>query len=92
MGKVRIGVIGVGYLGSLHAEKYAKMEHVELSGVVDVDEKRVKEVAQRCNTNYYTNSFYAQYRSLKNPSVPISLSFCLVSPRSKLTSQSSRST
>jgi len=35
--KLRVAVIGVGYLGRFHAQKYASMENVELLGVVDVD-------------------------------------------------------
>ncbi len=36
MSKLRVGVIGVGYLGKFHAEKYARMDGVELVGVVDI--------------------------------------------------------
>ena len=42
MNKVRVGVIGVGYLGQFHAEKYSRMENVELVGVVDTDHARVR--------------------------------------------------
>jgi len=45
--KIRVGVVGVGYLGQFHAEKYAHMEGVELVGVVDIDSPRAKEVAKR---------------------------------------------
>lgn len=31
--KIKAGVIGVGYLGKFHAQKYAGMEGVELVGV-----------------------------------------------------------
>jgi predicted dehydrogenase len=48
--KLKVGVVGVGYFGRFHAEKYAKMEDVELVGVVDVDESRAREVAKRCRT------------------------------------------
>ncbi len=50
MGKIRVGVVGVGYLGQFHAEKYANMEGVELVGVVDIDPPRAKEIAKRCRT------------------------------------------
>jgi len=43
-------VVGVGYLGQFHAEKYANMEGVELVGVVDIDASRAKEIAKRCWT------------------------------------------
>ncbi len=45
-----MGVVGVGYFGQLHAEKYAKMEGVELVGVVDRDGSRAREIAKRCQT------------------------------------------
>jgi predicted dehydrogenase len=48
--KIRVGVVGVGYLGQFHAEKYADAEGVELVGVVDIDPHRAKEVAKRCRT------------------------------------------
>jgi predicted dehydrogenase len=45
--KTRAAVVGVGYLGQFHAEKYAVEPEVELVGVVDVDAGRVREVAAR---------------------------------------------
>jgi predicted dehydrogenase len=50
VGKIRVGVVGVGYLGQFHAEKYGHMEGVELVGVVDVNSPRAKEIAKRCRT------------------------------------------
>jgi predicted dehydrogenase len=47
MKKIRVGVIGVGYLGQFHAEKYARMEQVELVGVVDADPARLAQVAAK---------------------------------------------
>jgi len=57
---IKVGVIGVGYFGQFHAEKYAKVEGVELVGVVDVDGSRAREVAKRCQTQpffRYTDLF-----------------------------------
>jgi predicted dehydrogenase len=48
--KIKVGVVGVGYFGQFHAEKYAKIEEVELVGVVDVDTSRAREIAQRYRT------------------------------------------
>jgi predicted dehydrogenase len=45
MKKIRAGVVGVGYLGRFHAEKYAAMETAELVGVADVNRQRADEVA-----------------------------------------------
>jgi len=55
MKKLRIGVIGVGYLGELHAQKYAAMKDVDLVGVVDQDFARAQEVARRYNTTAYSS-------------------------------------
>ena len=43
--KVRVGVVGVGYLGRFHALIYSRMPGVELVGVVDTDVVRAQEVA-----------------------------------------------
>jgi predicted dehydrogenase len=48
--KIRVGVVGTGYLGKFHAEKYARMEGVELVGVADVDPRAVASVAEACAT------------------------------------------
>jgi predicted dehydrogenase len=48
--KLKVGVVGVGYFGQFHAEKYAKIEDVELVGVVDVDASRAREIAKRYRT------------------------------------------
>ncbi len=55
MEKTRVGVVGVGYLGQFHAEKYARMKGVELAGVVDVDFARAKEIAKRHRTQPFSH-------------------------------------
>lgn len=45
MKKTRIGVIGVGYLGKFHAQKYAAMAEVELVGVADASPAAARQVA-----------------------------------------------
>lgn len=55
MKKLRVGVIGVGYLGEFHAEKYARMTDVDLIGVVDIDKNRAEAVAEKINTKAYTD-------------------------------------
>ena len=54
MKTIKVGVVGVGYLGQFHAEKYAKSKSVELVGVVDIDQPRAKEIAKR----YQTHPFF----------------------------------
>jgi len=48
--KIKVGVVGVGYFGQFHAEKYAKLEGVELVGVVDINTSRAREIAKRYRT------------------------------------------
>jgi predicted dehydrogenase len=55
MKKLRVGVIGVGYLGQFHAEKYARMNDVDLVGVVDIDKNRAETVAKKVNAKPYTD-------------------------------------
>ncbi|WP_298268174.1 Gfo/Idh/MocA family oxidoreductase [Geobacter sp.] len=53
--KIRTAVIGVGYLGQFHAEKYALLPESELVGVVDTDRGRADEVAAKVGTVGYTD-------------------------------------
>lgn len=48
--KLRVGVVGVGYLGKFHAEKYARMPHVDLVGVVDANDSAANEIAAKFDT------------------------------------------
>lgn len=50
MSTLRAAVIGVGYLGRFHAQKYAAMEDVELTAVVDVQAQRATQVAEELGT------------------------------------------
>jgi len=56
---VRVGVVGVGYLGQHHARVYSELPGVELVGVVDINRERAREVARR----YSTTPFF-DYRDL----------------------------
>jgi len=58
MKKLRVGVVGSGYLGRYHAEKYARMDDIELVGVVDIDKSKAEEVAGRFNTKAYLHHKY----------------------------------
>jgi predicted dehydrogenase len=50
MKKLKVAVVGVGYLGQFHAEKYANLADVELVAVVDSDLQRAEEIAVRLGT------------------------------------------
>jgi len=55
MASLRAAVIGVGYLGRFHAQKYAGHEGVELVGVVDSSLQRATEVAAEVGCAAYTD-------------------------------------
>ena len=44
---IKVGVIGVGYLGKFHAEKYAASPKARLVAVADVDAARAKEIGAK---------------------------------------------
>ncbi|MDD2900869.1 MAG: Gfo/Idh/MocA family oxidoreductase [Syntrophales bacterium] len=47
---LKVGVIGVGYLGRFHAEKYAALPDVDLVGVADLNPDQAAQVAGALNT------------------------------------------
>jgi predicted dehydrogenase len=55
MSTLRTAVIGVGYLGNFHAQKYAALPGIELVGVVDNDPKRAAEIAAAVGTQAYSD-------------------------------------
>lgn len=55
MKKIKTGVIGVGYLGRFHAQKYAAMDGVDLVGVADVEGLQAEKVAAECKTRPFTD-------------------------------------
>ncbi len=55
MNKIRCAVIGVGYLGRFHAQKYLQLPNAELVAVCDVNREAVENVSQELNVPAYTN-------------------------------------
>jgi predicted dehydrogenase len=53
MKKIRVGVVGVGYLGQFHAEKYSVLSDVELVGVADSNQDLAKKIAEKLNTRAF---------------------------------------
>jgi len=47
---LKVGVVGVGYFGQFHAEKYSKIREVELVGVVDANPARSRKIAKQYGT------------------------------------------
>ena len=56
---IAAGVVGVGYLGKFHAEKYAASAKAHLVGVVDIDQTRANEIAGTVGVPAFTD-----YRAL----------------------------
>ncbi len=53
MKKIRTAVIGAGYFGRFHAEKYAALECADLKGVVDLDREKARAVAAKLGTEAF---------------------------------------
>jgi predicted dehydrogenase len=56
---LRAAVIGAGYLGNFHAQKYAALDGATLEGVVDIDAQRAAAVAHAVGARAFTD-----YRAL----------------------------
>lgn len=59
MGKLRVGVVGVGHLGTFHLGKYALLEDCEIVAVADCDLPKAEKKARE-----YSISAYSDYRRL----------------------------
>ena len=59
MKKLRIGVVGLGRLGSLHAQIYSKLRNISLVSLCDIDEERTRLISKALKKPWYTD-----YRAL----------------------------
>lgn len=55
MSKLKTAVIGVGYLGKFHADKYANLPNSELIAVVDPDETTAKAIGEKLGVEALTD-------------------------------------
>ncbi|MDD4940188.1 MAG: Gfo/Idh/MocA family oxidoreductase [Candidatus Omnitrophica bacterium] len=55
MPNIRVGVVGVGHLGSLHAKIYSQLKGCSLEAVCDTDKARVNELSRELNVPGYTD-------------------------------------
>jgi predicted dehydrogenase len=55
MSKLKVGIVGVGHLGSIHAKVYSRLDNVELVGVCDCNIERALEIGKRFHTNSYAD-------------------------------------
>jgi predicted dehydrogenase len=52
---IRVGIIGVGYLGVQHARIASYLEETDLKAVADIDFKKAFEIGNRHGVSYYQN-------------------------------------
>ena len=52
---IRTGVVGVGEMGQNHVRVYNEIENADLVGIADVNEKRVKEIANQHKAKAFTD-------------------------------------
>ncbi|MFN3699487.1 MAG: Gfo/Idh/MocA family oxidoreductase, partial [Dictyoglomus sp.] len=57
MRKIKIGVVGVGYLGQHHVRIFSEIPEVELVGIADINLKRAKEIASIYNVPFITDDY-----------------------------------
>lgn len=55
MEKIKVGVVGTGHLGNLHAKMYSQITTAELVGVYDANIERAKAVAAEHRTKAFSN-------------------------------------
>ncbi len=55
MKPLKYAVIGAGYLGKFHAQKYAALADCQLVAVVDTDQETAKQVAEQCHCQALTD-------------------------------------
>jgi predicted dehydrogenase len=65
---LKVGVVGVGHLGMLHAKMFAEMSSVHFSGVYDVDAARANTVSKELNVPAF-NSLDALLRDVEAVSI-----------------------
>lgn len=55
MSELKIGVIGTGHLGNIHAKLFNTVPNCSLIGVFDLDEEKAKQVSKEHNTTKYNS-------------------------------------
>ncbi len=55
MKKIKVGVVGAGHLGEHHVRIFRQLPGADLTGIVDTDRSRLKEIAQKYRTAAFRN-------------------------------------
>jgi len=53
--KIKVGIIGAGLIGEVHAKTYFEYEKSELAMVCDIQEERARKLAEKYNCKYTTD-------------------------------------
>ncbi len=53
--RIPVAVVGVGYAGRFHAEKYAASNRARLVGVADIDQTRASEIGKKLGVSSFTD-------------------------------------
>jgi predicted dehydrogenase len=53
--RLRVGVVGIGYLGKFHAQKYSLIQEADLIGLADVVPRKAEEWAEKLRTAAFSN-------------------------------------
>ncbi|MBL7129953.1 MAG: lipid-A-disaccharide synthase [Candidatus Omnitrophica bacterium] len=53
MNKLRVGVVGIGRLGSIHTRVYDELDQVDLVGVCDIDPQKLNSAAKQFKTSTF---------------------------------------
>lgn len=53
MQKLRLGVVGVGHLGTFHARQAAESDIIELVGAYDINQDQAQKICAECGTDSY---------------------------------------
>jgi predicted dehydrogenase len=60
MGRIRVGVIGAGFIGPSHIEALRRLGDIEIAGLADIDEQTAKTKSEMLSVDTY----YGDYRKL----------------------------
>jgi predicted dehydrogenase len=55
MNSIRVGIVGVGYLGTQHARILSYLEEADLQAVADIDFQKALQIGNRHGVRYYEN-------------------------------------
>jgi predicted dehydrogenase len=70
MDKIKVAVVGIGHVGSIHAKIYSQIKGVELAAVCDIDIKKAKRFALKYNVKY-SNDYHSLFNFVDAVSITV---------------------